>query len=110
MPVEIQKMYFQGKILKNEHHLDDYGIKSGNTIHMLFQLNGRSDDNEWEETFQRKRAWKCRLTRARNNAMVEMSEQKGESNKREKYEDEYDEMIQNFTELIGIGKRLNKVD
>ena len=96
--------------MKEDSYLVEYGIESGNTLHMLLQLKGGCDEQDWEDKFQKKRTWKYKLTIAKNNYLMEMSDLKNENVKREKYEEEYEDVIQNFSDLISIGKRLNKSD
>ena len=54
IPLKVQSLYKGRKQLKEDRYLVEYGIESGNTLHMLLQLNGGCDEQDWEEKFQKR--------------------------------------------------------
>jgi len=46
VPVQQQRLIFQGKQLENDSTLEDYNIQPNNTIHLVLHVKGGDEDEE----------------------------------------------------------------
>ena len=86
-------------MLNEKFKFKNCGIDDGSTIHLLLGLQGGMDpSSKLKEGINKKRIKKCHLTRMKNSVLNSLAENDLKS-KREKYEEYYLQLVEEFSEL-----------